>query len=589
MLSLRKISCISFTLICLVLPGFAYAQLQGAEKILQKLTQSISDSGTSNTADPAKILEKDLADFVKKNKDLAPDAAAAQWVSFVDRFWSLPREQRLTDFSPYAYKMAQIQKPGQTVIAFGKIMAALPPPASWPAIEQSTEKHKAKDKADESRLMALRLIAYFLNGHYEKIEKEMAAAKKSNKGMTPYQKERALTTIRQIELSPELQKGNASDIAGRFEQMLAFQEKTQFGGIIKIPDLVSLAGEQKAETLIRKTILLPNVQLFVPSGGPTLKITQRLVFDLLPKIKQPQWGLIASPDDVALYEAMRKRFPIRSKEEGPGEGDSSAQSQLYAAMLERDYNSENTNRISRYGNVNVDKASVFYVLGLLNKNRSAEATSLTLVLAKNGSLESQFREVWNKVDQVAETPILFPFFSKLLREKPDLSLWDYYISMSIAMGKQDEMLQTAKMDAASTATVSLIERLTLHGHLVEAYIATDQIDPAITLLKKLAVTPADKEPQSIKKEVAEKRAEFALQLADIGKTLKQPKLSEEALSLAMAAMEDADRNTNSGERLRFLNVYRRQTLHPYDQSGKRQVPNRNVSRSANRKIHKENG
>lgn len=78
---------------------------------------------------------------------------------------------------------------------------------------------------------------------------------------------------------------------------------------VQVPDLVTGAGEQRAEALIRKALAIPGLSLAVPSGGATLALTKKIVREHAGELLEPQWHLVSTIDDVELYEALERRFP----------------------------------------------------------------------------------------------------------------------------------------------------------------------------------------------------------------------------------------------------------------------------------------
>lgn len=118
-----------------------------------------------------------------------------------------------------------------------------------------------------------------------------------------------------------LKAGRTSDLVARFEQAIAAQKgAAEFTRTLRVPELVGLAGEAKAEALLREALAIPGVRLTIPGRGATLALAQRVALSLAGTLKTPQWELVDSPAAWELYEAMAKQFPTAPDAAARGRG-----------------------------------------------------------------------------------------------------------------------------------------------------------------------------------------------------------------------------------------------------------------------------
>src|SRR5207244_9106213 len=67
---------------------------------------------------------------------------------------------------------------------------------------------------------------------------------------------------------------------------------------VRIPDLVSIVGEEQASRFLRRALRTSNVELTVEEGDDTKKLARRLATELIDELKTPQWQFAASLDAV---------------------------------------------------------------------------------------------------------------------------------------------------------------------------------------------------------------------------------------------------------------------------------------------------
>lgn len=517
----------------LLLPGAGSAELVGAARALHQIQQGSAPPGQTPSADnPAKALEQALGDFTAKKDTLAPEEAARQWLAFYDRFWSLPPERRALDTSRYAMMRSRAGA-AQAPLSLRKLIEALPGPAAWEALSKLAADRGSKEKNEASPAVALRLLMELLTGRRDAMLKELDVLKARAEKLGPSEKRMMTEAIRELE--PLLAQGDAGNpsVAERYAHLLEFQKKNEAGGVIRVPDLVALAGAAKAEELLRQTLQLPNVLLTIPGGGETLKLAQRLTLELLPALKRPQWGLVASIDDVVFYEALRKKFPLKTQPAGDAAEPSPMgefAGMLGSSMSMRGYDGSEMNLRPLEGEKG---AEFFYLLGLIARGRTQDATSLTQAMIKQEAFESGFREIWDRVDQRPLAPALFAFLNQMLQTRPQLQVWEEYIALALEVGKTDTMLQTIRQAADRKDLAPSVQK-EIRQHLVAASLAAGQEDAAVSQLRALLADPPDTSTPKARVASDSLRLEMGLTLARIGKLLGRSDWMDEGLKAAMA-------------------------------------------------------
>ena len=218
-------------------------------------------------------------------------------------------------------------------------------------------------------------------------------------------------------------------------------------GYIEVPDLVAIAGREKATPLLEKALLLEEVSLtFSGTNTQTVVLARELARKHLDKLKQPHWELCHSIDASDLYEAFTK---INT--------DSSSDSQ----------------------------ATSWYVAGLIINGRGDDVIELLAEQAEDG--DSNYASgflyrgygLMSAIEQAGHSERLYRFLKSALTAHPKLQFWDTYVTLAAKRGRSDEVIrvidEVLRRDDLQTST-----HLKLEKTRADALLANDQIEVAVT-------------------------------------------------------------------------------------------------------------
>jgi len=181
---------------------------------------------------------------------------------------------------------------------------------------------------------------------------------------------------------------------------------------LQVPNLVSLIGAEKTEAFLRKALVTPNVALQFNQPNDTSRLSQKLALELMDQLKTAQWGLVNSLDAVDLYEALDKRFGTPTNS--------------LASLVGLTNGIPAMNPANFMGDNQKQGAEVYYMLGLISKNRTADAVAVAKKL-KGQNVEYMFDEAFKAMANAGFTSALDNFFNQLLSQDPTLPFWDQYV------------------------------------------------------------------------------------------------------------------------------------------------------------------
>ena len=529
-----------FGLIAGVSPGAAAVDvpLAGAAKVLEAVAQAGTTNAVSAPADAAAQardqLGRDLDSFKEKMTDRPPDERARGWLALWDRFWALPPQGGAGGESDdLSYRLRSRGRVKDKAVSVGMILAAVPGPETWPELAKLVESRPAAKAAAQCRESGLRLFVHFLNGDVARLKADLEGVTEAAAGRERYEKE-ALIRIRD-ELDASVRRlasaGGTNSIAANFEGVLETQKKLKPEGVtLRVPDLVSLAGRERAQDLLGKALDLPGVRLVVPSGRETLKLAQTMAVSRIKTLQKPQWGLVASLDAVELFEALDRKFPARKSGEGPAVLSSEfVQERGYSGG---DYEAEWER----------NRAVSWYLLGLVSRNRTADAVKSARNMSLGESEGSGLRETWRAADPPVPAEVVFRFLGELLRSKPELHLWDEYVAFAAAAGKTDEALLLLN-EIDRRKDVPPEGRSEMRRERAQLYLGLDRVEEAVGLMRaELAETPGAEAGRAASRS-ADRRRQTAVGLTALGRLLQKPEWMDEGISntlrLASARTDDS--------------------------------------------------
>jgi tetratricopeptide (TPR) repeat protein len=474
----------------------------GADAVLKR----ISEAGAKPDAktDPASAVLAAVEAYRRDAGQLPPDQAAERWVALLDSYAGIPFQQMYDDV-------------GSGRLRAETLFQALPPVEAWDALGAAVKKKAAAGPTEKRTVLRL-LAAVLANDGPERdtvrdgLRKEAdQAAKDETVGSQRFRGSTSSELLRALESFSLSEK----DLALRFEQSLGAAEKERdpssgFYGQIQVPDLVKASGGKKAEALILRALKV-GADLQV-EGEETRKLAVEVALKNVQDLKKPVWGLVAGSDEMALYEALAKKFPPTRED------------------------------FSR------SRADAVYLIALINAGRTDEASAHLRKIAK--SKNSQLELSWisrSRDGRAAVQPQrLVAFLETALGSDPSLPLWDDYISLAARNGRAKEAL--ALLHAAlQKPDLTAQTRAELQRHLSSALLAGGELEEGIGALREVirgAPKPAQEKADSdatareestrAKQEARLRQHQAAVRLTQIGRLLERPELIDEALAAIRA-------------------------------------------------------
>ena len=485
-----------------LLPAAPAQDYQGAPALFKRLAEIAGEPPADPlAATPGGVLRSDLEKFRGDAAALAPEEAAARWLALVDRFTALSREE-VSAVSQAEYAAHETQ------FNFKSLIAALPPPAAWDALAKAIEARPGAAGGKAVTDGVLRIVAHTLvnapEARWQDVTALRAIFKKARRNTASYELRNLSQALLRSEPDPKR-------VVAWFEEQLTALEKNADENSresLALPDLVALAGEPVAKKLLRRALLVQRGDIQIERGEAMKKLARQMALEMAAQLKAPPWNLMDSPDCLALFEAMQKRFPAK------GGNESS----------------------------NHESADGYYLLGLIAANRPADAVKFTVALGElRGGHSFSLPDAVGALSRSGQLHAVFAFLNDLLAQHPEMNgLWNDFISLAPQVGEADKMLATLRA-ALSRENLPAHVRLNLRQHLAPALLAADQIDDGVKELRAVIETPPQKQPQaevSAEDQPSGRRSEFAFKLMHIGKLMNRPEWIEAGLAAARKLAEE---------------------------------------------------
>lgn len=491
----------------------------------------------SPAARDAEKLIADLEAFQGRAGAMPANEAAAGWLALADRYIAVAAalaEGRDDSFSNEGLR-------------FDAVLKAMPPPVAWKELSAATEARPLGEGKAAARTIALRMLAHTLTGNaaarqgdldaFEALLKGKQADELANIG---WSMRSLLDALAGAEVDPDR-------ILKEFERRLTEMEASaasldssysryaRYLNTLDLPDLVTLAGEKRAEQLLRRALVVP-VSIRVEVGDQTRALAQRLALELIDQLKVPQWRLIQTLDAVSLYEALQKKFVATATD-----GDESPTGQLAGSLQ----------RLSRASQDRLlagddkQQADIYYWLGLIAGGRTKDAIAFAQRWISTKEDDRQIsvpQQALDALDRAGHSRALHDFLHDLLAANPGIPLWREYTHLAARFGLTGELVKLART-SADRPQLTPRQRFSVRRQLVDAVLAADQVDEGVTELRKLldeqiATRDGDDHPdQAVKatKQIEENKGSLALQLVRLGRLLEHDNWVAEGLRATQTA------------------------------------------------------
>jgi tetratricopeptide (TPR) repeat protein len=468
----------------------------GASNVLHQIEQRNSSPAGKEKKDASAQLRYDLKSFRDSVTNLAPTEAAQHWLDLVDRAVKLQQQQ------------TQNYNPSVVPIQPDDVVGALPPPTGWNALAKAIAARPPAKSQEQLRESGLHLLAASLTGDTTGRNHVISSLQELVKTADMQESYLYNAIFQQLGQATLAMSDDPDDILKSLSYQLAYGNG-QGVQQLQVPNLVSLIGAEKSEAFLRRALMAPNVALQFNSPNQTSRLAQKLALELMDQLKMPQWGLVNSLEAVELYEALDRRFGVTTNS--------------LASLVGL------TNGIPEVNNVMGDNlklgAEVYYMLGLISKDRSADAVAVAKTL-KGQNAGFMFDEAFKAMENAGFSVEVDTFFHELLSQDPKLPFWDEYVEVAADAGQTDRMLALVRATIAHE-DLSDNQKASLHQILFKALLAADDVDGAVQQARQLlaldAATPSDNSYSA---------GQLGVMIAQIGVLLQRPELIDEGIETA---------------------------------------------------------
>jgi tetratricopeptide (TPR) repeat protein len=484
-----------------------------AKALLERLSQKAADRPSADVDETTARFKADVQAFKEKVAKLSPNEAAGEWLALFDRGAGMvPASSNEIDV--HGNIDVFFEDGGNSPLR--QAFLALPPPDHWPALAKAIEARQPAKGEETARDLGLRLLAGILSNDAAARKKIVDELRANAPATTDDPSETNESEMLAALLGDE---PAARDPVAAFEKQIE-QKAVQYDSLT-VPDLVSLAGKEKSESLLTRALTKTSWTIEPPAGDETRKLARELTLKHVAELKVPQWQLVDSPDAVALYEALDKKFPAKAKGKG---------------LFRRIFGGEDREE-DEYGPTSYYRkhATLYYFAGLIAAGRTDDAAVIVRGMDDD---EDVFRfsseELVAAIRKSGSLRRAYEFLHKVITENPSSPLWDAYLKLAAELGKSDEALATARSAAAREALPEP-KRDMVQQVFVRALLAADKVDEAIEILRG-QLKPAEGERDS---------DDVALELATLGILLQKPELATEGIN---AAIERLKKDTRADDR-----------------------------------------
>ncbi|HTS17052.1 MAG TPA: tetratricopeptide repeat protein [Verrucomicrobiae bacterium] len=469
----------------------------GAAFVLKTVSEQTQTPTPSSTKEPGTLgrFHKELAAFSQASAQLPPKAAVAQWLALADKYFAIAEEAALHPsdeqmFAEYG-----------TLTGARCLIAAVPPPVAWENLKEQVEALRIGEGPRGMRTVGLRLLVHSLTkdsaaqqddivrldnlatkGNHRNVWNSAYAFEGLARAMTevyPDPQESVLQFEHKVHWIEQLAAQNpaSAGMQGNYHSLLNLN-----GGELEVPDLVTLAGPQQAEALLRRALVLP-VTLRIPVGDDTIALARKLSVDLVDKLHAPQWSLCLGLDALPLYEAMDKRFAAHSDEASDSGKTASNDNASAVAMLETRAARLQMGMRDDFGQ---QAARSYYFLALIAAGRTKDAIAMVNELRPPGRTgEMSFpEEAIAALDRAGYNAPVYEFLHDALMADPNLPFWDQFIILAARVGKPDEALALVQQ-MAHRKDIDSSRQFDIRRHLVLALLAADRVDEGVAELREI--------------------------------------------------------------------------------------------------------
>ncbi len=450
-----------YTLLFILIAGNCYAAtgaLQGnlgtamhTQQFLKEVSQfNIIKEVPKTDSELLAQWEEEVKQFAKNRDQLEGKEAITTWLNLYERMWQIPRAIPTKD--------GTLKKDRR----LNALITALPNPDHWKGLLKKTKGRKKDQTVPQYILM---YITSFLNGK----EKAMGAALEDMASgletLPEIQRTQSRTTIEGLTDQLRTISGSTQERLDHFYSTLS--KNPDYVELVKIIDLVAIAGEEKAASVLEDVLIRSNKSIQIDKGSATLSLAKAFALEHINDLKRAQWNLAHNVDALGLYEALDQRFPV----------DKSADGTKTVAKISGHYAYDDT----------LDRtiAKAYYMIGLIiaGQQERAKEVARDLGLTSEAAIHYQATLALRKAGYTRE---IYQFLTELLKEEPLSNMWEYYIPIAVEAGESASTIERLK-EALSNENIGLDVKMKLTKFLYKAHLSLDQYDEAQKLIRSVSL------------------------------------------------------------------------------------------------------
>ena len=465
----------------------------GAEGVIQQLCVAVPEAAGLGAREkpktPLDVFREKIRAFGDGIDEIPGPVAVAVWIELVDEYNDIldgPRAQ--AGSGGYVGWGGNYDQPRS---GFDLMITVLPPPVTWPLLAEAIHARPIGDGQKALREHCLRLLATLLLADEEAQRRELEAIDQFvAESSDSWQRKSIAQRLQSLTDALAALSDNPLLEVESFERRLDYLEQVSDPddlGIMSMtglvtPDLVTLVGEAKAESLLRRAVVVP-VMLEVAEGEETQRLARRLAVELIDKLRNPHWKLCYSTSAAELYEALDARFikqAQRKREEAAAKDP--------AALVER-LNRQRPARDEHQLKRARDGARWHYLMHLIAENRLEEARVFAQDFTEREGpwayhMYGRRNRDYTAGHAIASSPHAsraLEFVHELLVDKPTLPFWELYGKLARQLRKTDRAidLMTASADTEFSSQV----KWTFDRLYQALLLGADRVDEVVEMLR----------------------------------------------------------------------------------------------------------
>lgn len=532
----------------------------GAEGVIQQLCVAVPEAAGLGVREkpktPLDVFREKVKAFGEQIVKMTGSVAVAGWLELVDEYNGVldgPRSE--TGSSGYVSRDGNYDQPRS---GFDLMITVLPPPATWPLLAEAIHARPIGEGQKALREHCLRLLATLLLADEEAQRRELRAMDQFVAEFSDsWQRKSIAQRLQSLTDALAALSDNPLLEVESFERRLDYLQQVSDPddlGIMSMtglvtPDLVTLVGEAKAESLLRRAVVVP-VMLEVAEGEETQRLARRLAVELIDKLRKPQWKLCYSMTAAELYEALDARFlkqPQRKREEAAAKDPAALVERL---NRQRPVMHEHQLKRAHGG------ARWHYLMHLIAENRLEEARVFAQDFTETEGpwayhMYGRHNRDYTAGHAIASSPHAaraLEFVHELLVDKPTLPFWELYGKLARQLRKTDRAIDLMK--ASTDAELSNQVKWNFDRLYQALLLGADRVDDVVGMLRLRMNEEPDQRSRSGPTRAAE-------ELAKLGRLLQRTEWIDEAIDRLRQLRDEFNDHQASATLIRVAELYGR--------------------------------